>query len=110
MLFRKKEPHLKRNSKKTLFLILLGVILVSVSLSSGCAGGSLLRPTPLIGKDRLVFRIVDNSEGVTYYTRNVWYDGENYRFRDVSGREISIVKSDNISVDVISSIDYYNNL
>jgi len=86
---------------------LLTGLLLTASLLGGCAGGSLFRPTPLIGRDRLVFRIVDNAENVTYYTRNVWYDGDNYRFHDVYGRDIMVPKNEDIVVDVISAYDYY---
>ena len=86
---------------------LLAGLLLTASLLGGCAGGSLFRPTPLIGRDRLVFRIVDNTENVTYYTRNVWYDGDNYRFHDVYGRDIYMPKSDDVAIDIISAYEYY---
>jgi len=86
---------------------LLAGLLLTVCLLGGCAGGSLFRPTPLIGRDRLVFRIVDNAENVTYYTCNVWYDGDNYRFHDVCGRDVTMPKSENIVIDLISAYDYY---
>ncbi len=86
---------------------LLAGLLLTASLLAGCAGGSLFRPTPLIGRDRLVFRIVDNAENITYYTRNVWYDGDNYRFHDVYGRDIYMPKNDDVVIDVISAYDYY---
>ncbi len=73
----------------------------------GCAGGSLLNPTPMIGRDRLVYRLVDQAAGSTYYTRNVWYDGDNYRFHDVYGREITILKSDQVTIDIIGAAAYY---
>ena len=82
-------------------------LLLTAGLLCGCAGGSLLRPTPLIGRDRVVFRVLDNTESVTYYTRNVWYDGDNYRFNDVYGRDVTIPKNGDITIDVISAYDYY---
>jgi hypothetical protein len=82
-------------------------LLLAASLFSACAGGSLFRPTPLIGRDRLVYRIVDQKSTTSYYTRNVWFDGDNYRFHDVYGRDVSIPKSDNVQVNIISIIDYY---
>lgn len=82
-------------------------LLLAVSFFSACAGGSLFRPTPLIGRDRLVYQIVDQKSTATYYTRNVWFDGENYRFHDVYGRDVSIPKSDQVQVVIISIIDYY---
>ena len=82
-------------------------LLLTAGVLGGCAGGSLLRPTPLIGRDRLVFRVVDNTENVTYYTRNVWYDGDNYRFHDVYGRDVTMSRNGDIAIDVISAYDYY---
>jgi len=73
----------------------------------GCAGGSLFRPKPVIGKDRLVIRIVNNADSVIYYTRNIWFDGDNYRFRDVYGRDMAVPKTDKVVVDLISPYDYY---
>ena len=78
-----------------------------IVLLSGCAGGSLLNPRPMNGRDRLVFRLVDQATSTTYYTRNVWYDGDNYRFHDVYGREISVLKSDQVAVDIIGESEYY---
>lgn len=89
------------------FKVFFAGILLTACLLGGCAGGSLFRPTPLIGRDRLVFRIVDNAENVTYYTRNVWYDGDNYRFHDVYGRDITMSKNDNVVIDIISAYEYY---
>jgi hypothetical protein len=91
---------------KKLKSVLAGLLLTA-GLLGGCAGGSLFRPTPLIGRDRLIFRVVNNAENVTYYTRNVWYDGENYRFHDVYGRDVTVLKSEDIAVDIISAYDYY---
>ena len=76
-------------------------------LLSGCAGGSLFNPQPLIGKDRLVFQVVDQAEGVTYYTRNIWFDGDNFRFRDVYGRDKTLPKAATLQIDLISIYDYY---
>ena len=73
----------------------------------GCAGGSLLNPRPLIGKDRLVFQVTDQGQGITYYTRNLWYDGDNFRFLDLYGRELALPKSNELQIDVISLYDYY---
>ena len=78
-----------------------------IFLLGGCAGGSLLNPRPMNGRDRLVFRVVDNRTSTTYYTRNVWYDGDNYRFHDVYGRDISVTKNDSVAVDIISAAEYY---
>jgi len=78
-----------------------------IAVLEGCAGGSLLKPTPMNGRDRLVFRVVDQTSNTTYYTRNVWYDGENYRFHDVYGREISVAKSEQVAVDIIGAAEYY---
>ena len=86
---------------KTLSAVLLIVLL------GGCAGGSLLNPTPMNGRDRLVFRVVDQANNTTYYTRNVWYDGDNYRFHDTYGRDISVAKSDQVAVDIIGAAEYY---
>jgi len=85
----------------------LAGLLLAVTLVGGCAGGSLFRPTPLIGRDRLVLRVVDNAESLTYYTRKVWYDGDNYRFHDVYGRDVTMPKSEDIVIDVIGAYDYY---
>ena len=85
----------------------LAGLLFAVTLIGGCAGGSLLRPTPLIGRDRLVFRVVDNAENVAYYTRKLWYDGDNYRFHDVYGRDVTMPKGEDIVIDVIGAYDYY---
>ncbi|HLA41745.1 MAG TPA: hypothetical protein VJ417_17205 [Candidatus Glassbacteria bacterium] len=87
--------------------VALAAFFLGVSIFSACAGGSLLRPTPLIGRDRLVYRIVDQASTTTYYTRNVWFDGDNYRFHDVYGRDVSITKTDQVQVDIISMIEYY---
>ena len=78
-----------------------------IFLLGGCAGGSLFKPTPMNGRDRLVFRVVDQGTNTTYYTRNVWYDGDNYRFHDVYGRDISVTKSDSVAVDIIGAAEYY---
>jgi hypothetical protein len=80
--------------------------LLLLSLGS-CAGGSLLNPTPMIGRDRLVYRVMDQAASATYYTRNVWYDGDNYRFHDVYGRDISILKSTQVAIDIIGAAEYY---
>ena len=80
--------------KRILSLFPAGLILAAM-LFFGCAGGSLLNPRPLIGRDRLVFRVVDMSAKLTYYTRNLWFDGDNYRFHD------------SVAVDLISAYDYY---
>ncbi|OGG02762.1 MAG: hypothetical protein A3F83_14710 [Candidatus Glassbacteria bacterium RIFCSPLOWO2_12_FULL_58_11] len=100
MSFRDKTP------KRILRLFPAGLILAA-TLFFGCAGGSLLNPRPLIGRDRLVFRVVDMSAKLTYYTRNLWFDGDNYRFHDVYGRDVSIVRTDSVAVDLISAYDYY---
>jgi len=92
--------------KRILSLFPAGLILAA-ALFFGCAGGSLLSPRPLIGRDRLVFRVVDMSAKLTYYTRNLWFDGDNYRFHDVYGRDVSIVRTDSVAVDLISAYDYY---
>lgn len=79
-----------------------------IAAIGGCAGGSLLNPTPMIGRDRLVYRVVDHgATTTTYYTRNVWYDGDNYRFHDVYGRDISILKSDQVVIDILGAPEYY---
>ncbi len=78
-----------------------------IFLLGGCAGGSLFSPTPMIGRDRLVYRVTDQAVSATYYTRNVWYDGDNYRFHDVYGRDISILTSDQVGIEIISSVEYY---
>jgi len=67
----------------------------------------IFNPRPLIGRDRLVFQVTDQQEGVTYYTRNIWFDGDNFRFQDVYGRDIALPKTDNLQVDLISMYDYY---
>jgi hypothetical protein len=54
-----------------------------------------------------VFRIVDQDTNTTYYTRNVWYDGDNFRFHDVYGRDIAVMKSDQVAVDIIGAAEYY---
>lgn len=89
--------------------MLLPVLALAVlaPLLLSCAGGSLLRPRPLIGKDRLVYRIEDQRKPDTYYTRNVWFDGDNYRFRDVYGRDMSLPRSDSVVVDLIGPYEYY---
>jgi hypothetical protein len=84
----------------------LAAVLLIVMLG-GCAGGSLLSPRPMNGRDRLVFRVVDAGTNTTYYTRNVWYDGDNYRFHDNYGRDISVAKSDQVTLDIISAAEYY---
>jgi hypothetical protein len=94
---------------KTLAVLAVKAIsaaLLILSLGS-CAGGSLMNPTPMIGRDRLVYRILDQAVNTTYYTRNVWYDGDNYRFHDVYGREISILKSDQVAIEIIGAAEYY---
>lgn len=78
-----------------------------IAALGGCAGGSLLSPRPMIGRDRLVFRLVDQESGNTFYTRNVWFDGGTYRFHDVYGRDVSIIRSDQVTVDIISAAEYY---
>ena len=95
------------NAPKRILLPFLAGLVLAASLFFGCAGGSLLNPRPLIGRDRLVFRIVDKGAKLTYFTRNLWFDGDNFRFHDVYGREVSIVRNDSLAVDVISIYDYY---
>ncbi|HUU26781.1 MAG TPA: hypothetical protein VM123_03130 [archaeon] len=107
MIFQRSKPSLGRSTKKRGFFSFLLALLISIFLFSGCAGGSLLHPRPLIGKDRLVFRIDDTGQGATYYTRNLWFDGDNYRFRDSYGIERLIARSDDIKVNLISTYEYY---
>lgn len=95
------------NLVATLAIRVLSAALLIVAIG-GCAGGSLLSPTPMIGRDRLVYRVVDQGASTTtYYTRNVWYDGDNYRFHDVYGRDVSILKSDQVTINIIGAPDYY---
>ena len=107
MIFRKSKAadniwSIKSGIQRTLLFLIFSLLFIL-----GCAGGSLFRPSPLIGKDRLVFRIMNNADSVIYYTRNVWFDGDNYRFRDVYGRDMAVPKTDKIVVDLISPYDYY---
>ncbi len=90
----------------TLAVKVLSAAVLIVAIG-GCAGGSLLSPTPMIGRDRLVYRVVDQAASTSYYTRNVWYDGENYRFHDVYGRDISILKNDQVAIEIIGAPEYY---
>ena len=85
--------------------LVAGALLI-LSLA-GCAGGSLMSPQPMNGRDRLVFRIVDQTAGITYYTRNMWFDGDSYVFHDVYGRDVVISKSDQVAVDIIGAAAYY---
>jgi anthranilate/para-aminobenzoate synthase component II len=82
-------------------------ICLAGTLLSGCAGGSLFNPKPLIGKDRLVFQVNDQAAGTTYFTRNIWFDGDVFRFHDLNGRDFALPKSDTLQMDVISIYDYY---
>ena len=101
----------KTSRRKTVACFLANCAILCLCLAgvlfSGCAGGSLFNPRPLIGRDRLVFQVTDQQEAVTYYTRNIWFDGDNFRFQDVYGRDISLPKTDNLQVDLISMYDYY---
>ena len=62
---------------------------------------------PLIGKDRLVYRVQNLPVNETYFTRNVWFDGDNYRFHDVNGRDLSLPRSDSVLVELIGPEEYY---
>ncbi len=86
---------------------LLGALLLLLLGLSGCAGGSLLHPQPLVGRDRLVYLVQDQRKNATYYTRNVWFDGDNYRFHDVYGRDMSVPRTDSVLVDLIGPEQYY---
>ncbi len=94
-------------SLKHLAILLLLAVLPSLL---ACAGGSLMHPTPLVGRDRLVFRVIDSQAGVTYYTRSLWFDGDNYRFRDVLRREIRLPKTEQVAVEVITPEEYFQSL
>jgi len=84
--------------------VILFICLV-ILFSNSCAGGSLLNPQPLIGRDRLVFQVTEQG-GTVYYTRNIWFNGENYRFRDVYGRDKTLPR-ENTQIQLISQYDYY---
>ena len=97
----------KDKTPKGIIQPLLAGLVLAASLFFACAGGSLLNPRPLIGRDRLVFRVVDKGAKLTYFTRNLWFDGDNFRFHDVYGRDVSIVRNDSVAVDLISAYEYY---
>ncbi|MCE5271552.1 hypothetical protein LLH00_09750 [bacterium] len=86
---------------------MLGAVLLALLSLCGCAGGSLFSPRPLVGRDRLVYQVQDHRKNATYYTRNVWFDGDNYRFHDVYGRDMSVPRSDSVLVDLIGPDEYY---
>ncbi|MEA2064420.1 MAG: hypothetical protein U9P14_12020 [Gemmatimonadota bacterium] len=110
------RPSNIRNTLRRRLLVtaLTWVIIFSAALaglfSAGCAGGSLLHPHPMVRKDKLVFRVSDQTTQTVYYTRNVWFDGENYRLHDFYGRDIEIRRAETVSVDAISEKEYFESL
>ena len=94
------------NTRVALLVALLAAAVLAVA---GCAGGKLLSPQPLVGKDRLVYQVQDLrvNYNYTYFTRNVWFDGDNYRFHDVYGRDMSVPRGDSVKVSIIGPYEYY---
>ena len=87
--------------------ITIAVIVFAAMISSGCSGGSLFNPKPLVGKDRLVIQITDLRDSTRIYARNIFFDGAAFRFKDVYGRMQVVQRSDSVVVDFISEFKYY---
>jgi hypothetical protein len=94
-------------SRGGVYVLALTAALMTLLCLAGCAGGSLFGPRPLVGRDRLVYQVQDQRKNATYFTRNVWFDGDNYRFHDVYGRDMSVPRSDSVLVDLIGPDEYY---
>jgi len=95
------------HSRVGVFVLALTAALMILLCLAGCAGGSLFGPRPLVGRDRLVYQVQDQRKNAIYCTRNVWFDGDNYRFHDVYGRDMAVPRSDSVLVDLIGPDEYY---